>query len=171
MTEAPVTERPVTEAPATEEPATEAPATEAPATEEPATEAPATLESQPPSVDPASPPEQSLASGDFRYSIAGVSRGETIADLPDLAATGTGEWVVLSMTGQNASDTEQVFDMSQFQLYADGKEVQLDVGNAWVSGLLGFTPAYGNTDAILWAADEGHPVRPHLPRANGQPRN
>ena len=47
--------------------------------------------------------------------------------------------------------------MSQFQLYADGKEVQLDVGNAWVSGLLGFTPAYGNTDAILWAADEGHP--------------
>ena len=98
-----------------------------------------------------------MASGDFRYSIAGVSRGETIADLPDLAATGTGEWVVLSITGQNASDTEQVFDMSQFQLYADGKEVQLDVGNAWVSGLLGFTPAYGNTDAILWAADEGHP--------------
>jgi micrococcal nuclease len=147
----------VTEEPVTEEPATEAPATEAPVTEEPATEAPATLESQPPSVDPASPPEQALASGGFRYAIAGASRGETIADLPDLAATGTGEWVVLSMTGQNASDTEQVFDMSQFQLYADGKEVQLDVGNAWVSGLLGFTPAYGNTDAILWAADEGHP--------------
>ncbi|MDQ3654162.1 MAG: thermonuclease family protein [Chloroflexota bacterium] len=47
--------------------------------------------------------------------------------------------------------------MGDFKLYADGEEVLVDVGNAWVSGLLGHTPSYGNTDAILWAADEGHP--------------
>jgi hypothetical protein len=28
--------------------------------------------------------------------------------------------------------------------------------NGWVSSQLGQTPAYGNTDAILWASGEGH---------------
>lgn len=180
--EAPATDEPVTETPGTEIPPTEAPTTEAPATalpteipgrqdptetatpaEEP-TEVPVTaestasLESQPPSVDPGSTPEQALASDGFRYATTGAARGETIAALPDLNAVGIyGEWVVLSMYGENWSDTEQVFDMSEFKLYADGEEVLVDVGNAWVSGLLGYTPAYGNTDAILWAPGEGHP--------------
>ena len=77
--------------------------------------------------------------------------------MPDLQAVGGyGEWVVVTMYGENTSGTEQVFDMSQFRVVADGREFQLDVGNAWVGGLLGFTPAYGNTDAILWASGEGH---------------
>ncbi len=97
-----------------------------------------------------------MVSGQFRYTVTGVSRGETIAELPDLAPVETGEWVVLTVAGQNVSDEQQVFDMSQFQLHADGQEVLLDVGNGWVSGLLGQTPAYGNTDAILWASGEGH---------------
>jgi endonuclease YncB( thermonuclease family) len=169
-TQEPVTEEPTrepTEIPATEEPTeepTEIPATEEPATEEP-TEIPvtetastpeATLESQPPSVNPDVPPGQEVVSGQFRYTVTGVSRGETIEQLPDLAPVETGEWVVLTVDGQNLSGEEQVFDMSQFRLYADGQEVLLDVGNAWVSGLLGQTPAYGNTDAILWASGEGH---------------
>lgn len=185
--ETPPTEQPATELPATEPPATEptipetvtvdpsAPtevpgrqdATETAPTPEPtaaptiapASEVPTpTLEPQPASVDPGSTPEQALASGAFRYSITGAARGETLADLPEVNAVGGyGEWIVLSMYGQNWSDAEQVFDISEFRLYADGQEVLLDVGNAWVSGLLGQTPAYGNTDAILWAADEGHP--------------
>jgi endonuclease YncB( thermonuclease family) len=184
VTDTPATEAPVTESPATDVPATETPVpgepTEVPGRQDPTVTAEATvdavpteeqpttasvteepvamLESQPASVDAGSTPEQALASGEFRYSITGASRGETVPEIPDLNAVGTyGEWVVLSMYGQNWSDTEQVFDMSEFRLYADGEEVLLDVGNAWVSGLLGHTPAYGNTDAILWAADEGHP--------------
>jgi len=185
-TQEPATEVPVTEAPATEQPATEVPVTEVPVTETPVpgepTEVPgrqdptetvtpdeeppavpvteepeATLESQPASVDAGSTPEQALASGAFRYSIMGAARGETLPELPEVNAVGGyGEWVVLSMYGQNWSDAEQVFDMSEFRLYADGEEVLVDVGNAWGSGLLGHTPAYGNTDAILWAAGEGH---------------
>ena len=183
-TEAPATESPSTEAPATEAPATEVPATEIPATEMPSTEAPgtveptevpgrqdetptvaapteeptpeATLESQPPSVNPSDPPAQEVTSGAFRYAITGADRGETIAALPNLAPVETGEWIVLSLSGENIAATEQVFDMSQFRLYADGQEVLLDVGNGWVSSQLGQTPAYGNTDAILWAGGEGH---------------
>lgn len=179
-TEEPVTEEPVeTEVPATEEPVeTEVPATETPETpvatevpgredgtppeetEVPATEEPvtpeATLESQPASVNPDVPPAQEVTNGAFRYAITGASHGETIAALPDLAPVETGEWVVLSLNGQNTAANEQVFDMSQFRLYADGQEVLLDVGNAWVSSLLGQMPAYGNTDAILWASGEGH---------------
>ncbi|MBA2776496.1 MAG: thermonuclease family protein, partial [Chloroflexia bacterium] len=117
----------------------------------------ATLESQPASVNPGTTPEQSLASGTFRYTITGASRGETVPELPEINSVGGyGEWVVLSVYGENWSDTEQVFDMSEFQLFADGEEILIDVGNEWVGGLLGYTPAYGNTDAILWAADEGH---------------
>ncbi len=107
-------------------------------------------------MNPDIPPAQEVTSGAFRYAITGASRGETIEALPNLAPVETGEWVVLSLTGQNTADSEQVFDMSQFRLYADGQEVLLDVGNGWVSGLLGQTPAYGNTDAILWAGGEGH---------------
>ena len=182
-TEVPATEAPTTELPATDLPATETPVpgepTEVPGRQEPtatavpeeATEVPdesivvpasdepdPTLESQPASVDTGSTPEQALASGAFRYSITGAARGETVSELPDLASVGGyGEWVVLSMYGENWSDSQQVFDVSEFRLYADGEEMLVDVGNSWVSGLLGHTPAYGNTDAILWAADEGHP--------------
>ena len=153
-TEPPATEGP-TEVPGRQDP-TESVVTEEPA-DGPATEVPvATLESQPPSVDPGATPEQSLASGTFRFTITGASRGDTIQDLPEINAVDTGEWVVLSMYGENRGDSEQVFDMGEFQLSADGEEVLLDVGNEWVGGLLGYTPAYGNTDAILWAADEGH---------------
>ena len=181
-TEVPATEQPTEAAPtdaSTEVPSTEGPTevpgrqdsteaastvapTEVPATEQPtdvpSTEAPvATLESQPASVNPGTTPEQSLASGTFRYTITGASRGETVPELPEINSVGGyGEWVVLSVYGENWSDTEQVFDMSEFQLFADGEEILIDVGNEWVGGLLGYTPAYGNTDAILWAADEGH---------------
>ena len=184
-TEAPATEEPTdvpaTEAPApeepTDEPATETPAAEVPATQvpetvepatptvEPATETPApttaptdeaTLESQSPSVAEGSPPAQEVANGSFRYSITGVSQGAMIADVPELAATSTGEWVVVTLSGENWSSTQQVFDMSQFRLYADGQETLLDVGTQWVASQLGAMPAYGNTDSILWAADESH---------------
>lgn len=69
-----------------------------------------------------------------------------------------GEWVVLSLYGENWSGGEQVFDMSQFVLLADGEDIPLDVGNSWVASQLGFTPAYGNTDAVLWASGEEHPI-------------
>lgn len=141
-----------TEVPAETPTATAAP-TEAPA-EEPTEPA---LESQPPSVDPGTPPAQSLADGSFRYAIEGAAIGDTIPELPEVNDVGAyGEWVVLSLYGENWTDAEQVFDMSQFRLYADGEEILLDVGNSWVSSQLGFSPAYGNTDAILWAPDEGH---------------
>jgi endonuclease YncB( thermonuclease family) len=185
-TEVPATEEP-TESPATEEPsetaeptATEVPGrqdgtptiapTEEPtaeATEEPTvepTEVPATatseatLESQPPSVEEGATPAQVLASDGFRYTVTGAARGTTIPDVPQLADAGTGEWVVVTLEGQNWNASEQVFDMSQFRLFADGQEVLLDVGTEWVGGQLGFTPAYGNTEAILWAADESHPL-------------
>jgi len=116
-----------------------------------------TLESQPPGFDPATPPAQAVGSGPFRFSIQGAAIGDTIEELPQVSDVGAyGEWVVLSVYGQNWSDSEQVFDMSEFTLLADGEEIPLDVGNGWVASQLGFTPAYDNTDAILWAAGEGH---------------
>jgi uncharacterized Rossmann fold enzyme len=124
-------------------------------TQEPTAEP--TLESQPPSVDPETPPAQSVASGPFRFSIEGAAVGDTIEELPEVSDVGSyGEWVVLSVHGENWSDTEQVFDMSQFTLLADGEEIPLDVGNSRIASQLGFTPAYGNTDSILWAAGEEH---------------
>jgi endonuclease YncB( thermonuclease family) len=56
------------------------------------------------------------------------------------------------------SSDVQVFDMSDFVLYADGQEVELDSGTGWVNGLVGNTPAYGATDAIQWAPGESHMV-------------
>ena len=116
-----------------------------------------TIEPQAPSVAPETTPEQAVVANGFRYTIEGAAVGETLSELPQINAVGGyGEWVVLSVYGQNLTGTEQVFDMGAFRLYADGQEVQVDVGNAWVNGLVGNTPAYGNTDAILWAAGEGH---------------
>lgn len=150
-----------TEAPtATAEPSATATedATETPAVE--GTQAPAptaTIEPQVPSVAPETTPEQAVVANGFRYTIEGASVGETVPELPQVNSVGGyGEWVVLSVYGQNVTGTEQVFDMSSFRLYADGQEVLVDVGNGWVNGLVGNTPAYGNTDAILWAAGEGH---------------
>ncbi|HEV2073410.1 MAG TPA: thermonuclease family protein, partial [Thermomicrobiales bacterium] len=116
-----------------------------------------TIESQEPSVLPETTPEQAVVSNGFRYTIEGASVGPTIRELPEINSVGGyGEWVVLSVYGQNLSDEAQVFDMANFRLIADGQEVQVDVGNAWVSGLAGNTPAYGNTDAIQWAPGEAH---------------
>lgn len=115
-----------------------------------------TLEPQAPSVDPSVTPEQQIADASFRYSIDGASLGESVPDLPQINTVTYGEWLVLSVTGQNTSDSNQVFDMSAFRLLADGEEIQVDVGNGWVSSLLGYTPAYGNTDSILWAPGESH---------------
>lgn len=67
-----------------------------------------------------------------------------------------GEWIVLVVSGQNWTAEEQAFDMRQFALIADGEEILLDVGNSWVATLLNQAPAYGNTDAILWAPGEQH---------------
>lgn len=151
-TEEPV-ETPVaepTEAP-TEEASTPEP------TEEPTVASEPTLEPQEPSVLPETTPEQAVVADGFRYTLEGASIGDTVAELPEINSVGGyGEWVVLSVYGQNMSNEAQVFDMGSFKLYADGQEILVDVGNAWVSGLLGNTPAYGNTDAIQWAAGESH---------------
>ena len=174
---APATSEP-TDEPATSEPtATIAPTEEATAspsatattsvepTQTPTTEPTAgpsptpTLEPQPASVLPDSTPEQQVASDGFRFSIEGASFGESVPDLPQInAATGYGNWLVLRVRAENTSTGNQVFDMSQFRVFADGQEVQLDEGNAWVAGLLGMTPAYGPTDAILWAPGEAHDI-------------
>jgi len=116
-----------------------------------------TLESQPPSVDPETPPAQSLSDGAFRYSIEGAARGDTIPELPEVNDVGDyGEWVVISLYGENWTDDEREFDMSQFRLLANGEEILLDVGNDWVSSQLGLDPAYGNTDTVTWAPGESH---------------
>ncbi|HWV23073.1 MAG TPA: thermonuclease family protein, partial [Thermomicrobiales bacterium] len=116
-----------------------------------------TLEPQAPSVEPESTPQQAVVSNGFRYTVEGASIGETVPELPEINSVGGyGEWVVLNVFGQNMSIDQQVFDMSSFRLYADGEELLVDVGNAWVSGMLGNTPAYGNTDAIMWAPGESH---------------
>lgn len=115
-----------------------------------------TLEPQPPSFTPDETPAQQAVSGSFRYSIEGMERGYSLPDLPEIADVGYGEWVVIAMYGQNWSAKDQVFDMSRFTLVADGQEIKLDTGNAWVAGLLGLKPAYGNTDAVLFAPNEGH---------------
>jgi micrococcal nuclease len=115
-----------------------------------------TLEPQAPSVDPESPTEQQFADQGFRYSVNGAATGSSLDDLPEVAQVTYGEWVVLSVTGENWTGSEQVFDMSRFTLMADGEALQLDVGNSWIASLLDLTPSYGNTDAILWAPGEQH---------------
>lgn len=145
------TQTPVPTAVPTVVPTPTAVATEAPGAEP-------TAQPLPPSVDPGTPPAQSVATGPFRFSIQGAAGGDTIEELPQLTDVGSyGEWVVLSLYGENWSDSEQVFDMSQFTLIADGEEIPLDVGTSWVASQIGFTPAYGNTDAVSWDPDEGHP--------------
>lgn len=115
-----------------------------------------TLEPQPASFGPDQTPDQQAVSGSFRYSVQGMERGGTLPDLPEIANVGYGEWVVLAMYGQNWSAKDQVFDMGRFKLIADGQEIALDTGNAWVAGLLGFKPAFGNADSVLFAPNEGH---------------
>jgi len=115
-----------------------------------------TLEPQAPSVDPSVTPDQQIATTNFRFNVAGAEMGESIPDLPQINTVTYGQWLVLSVSGKNTSSTPQVFNMNDFKLLADGAEVQVDVGNSWVAGLLGYTPAYGNTDSILWAPGESH---------------
>lgn len=115
-----------------------------------------TLEPQAPSVNPDNPPAQVFADQGFRYSIEGAATGNSLEELPQVADVAYGEWVVLAVNGTNWTDSEQVFDMTRFTLMADGEPIQLDVGNSWVASLLNYTPAYGNTDAILWAPGEEH---------------
>jgi endonuclease YncB( thermonuclease family) len=164
-TEAP-TQEPTVEA--TEEPTVEAtvePTAEATeeadttpeATVEPTTEPTEEPQVQAPSVMPETTPEQAVVADGFRYTIEGAAVGETIPELPQVnSVAGYGTWVVLDVYGQNMSSDVQVFDMSRFVLWADGEEVLLDSGTAWVNGLLGNTPAYGPTDAIQWAPGESH---------------
>jgi endonuclease YncB( thermonuclease family) len=110
----------------------------------------------PPAFDPEATPSQALAAGSFRYTVEAAARGAQIGELPELADVPGGEWVVLAMYGQNWSDAEEVFDMADFTLLVDGQEIRVDSGNDWVAGLLGYSPAYGNDDAVLFAPDEGH---------------
>ena len=118
-----------------------------------------TLEPQPASVSPDSTPDQQVAADGFRFAVEGASFGESVPELPEInAATGYGNWLVLRLSAENTSTQNQVFDMSQFKVLADGQELTLDEGNAWVNSLLGITPAYGPTDAILWAPGESHDV-------------
>ncbi|MEJ7839534.1 MAG: thermonuclease family protein, partial [Thermomicrobiales bacterium] len=117
----------------------------------------AAIEPQAPSVDPSETPAQETVSGPFRIALEGAAAGEDVTTaLPEIQPVTYGEWVVLSVYAVNESDTEQVFDMSQFSLLADGEVILLDTGSGWVNGLLGNTPAYSNTDSVLWAAGEGH---------------
>jgi endonuclease YncB( thermonuclease family) len=115
-----------------------------------------TIVPQAPSVDPSVTPDQQIATANFRFNIAGAEIGESIPDLPEINAVTYGQWLVLSVSGKNTSGTAEVFDMNAFTLVADGADVQVDVGNAWVAGMLGYAPAYGNTDSILWAPGESH---------------
>jgi endonuclease YncB( thermonuclease family) len=153
------TEEPTTEP--TPEPTTDptVKATETPeATEEPA-ELPEQLPTQEPSVQPETTPEQAVVANGFRYTVEGASVGESVPELPEInSVAGYGQWVVLNVYGQNMSGDVQVFDMSKFVLIADGEEIPLDSGTAWVNGLVGNTPAYGPTDAIQWAPGESHSV-------------
>lgn len=137
---------------ATTEPTATATATEGPAPTP-------TLTPQPPSVEEGTPPDQQVAADGLRYSLEGASFGESVPELPQInAATGYGNWLVLRMSVENTTGTNQVFDMSTIKLYADGQEVLLDEGTSWVNQLLGITPAYGNTESILWAPGESHDV-------------
>ena len=147
-TEAP-TEVPATPTLAPTEP-TEAPAPTGEAVTEP------TLESQPASVNPEEPPAQEFAQSGIRYSVEGASSGSSVPELPEINAVTYGEWIVLAVEGQNLTDENQVFDMREFSLIADGEEILVDVGNSWVGSMLGYSPAYSNTDAILWAPGEEH---------------
>jgi endonuclease YncB( thermonuclease family) len=122
--------------------------------EEPVTEP--TLESQPPSVNPEEPPAQEFVQSGIRYSVEGASTGGSVPELPEINAVTYGEWIVLAVDGQNLTGENQVFDMREFTLIADGEPIQVDVGNSWVASMLGYSPAYGNTDAILWAPGEEH---------------
>lgn len=116
-----------------------------------------TLEPQEPSVNPDNPPAQQFVDQGFRYSVDGAATGSSLPELPEVAEVSYGEWVVLSVSATNWTDEQQVFDMSRFSLIADGGEpIQIDVGNSWIASLLNYTPAYGNTDAILWAPGEEH---------------
>jgi endonuclease YncB( thermonuclease family) len=133
---------------------TEAPEPTIAPTGEAATEP--TLESQPPSVNPEEPPAQEFVQSGIRYSVEGASTGSSVPELPEINAVTYGEWIVLSVEGQNLTDENQVFDMREFTLIADGEPIQVDVGNSWVASMLGYAPAYGNTDAILWAPGEEH---------------
>jgi endonuclease YncB( thermonuclease family) len=156
-TEIPVTETVApTEEPVigTPEPTTAPEATQAPETPAP-TEAP-TLEPQAPSVTEEQPATQQFVDEGIRYSVEGASTGSSVPELPQIAEISYGDWIVLAIEGQNWTDSEQVFDMREFALIADGEEIQVDVGNSWVASMLGYTPAYGNTDAILWAPGEEH---------------
>ena len=146
-----------TPAPTATDTATATPAPSQPPAQTPTVVPETVLESQPPSVDPETPPAQSLGDGAFRYAIEGAARGDTIEELPDVNDVGDyGEWVVISLYGENWTASEREFDMSQFRLVADGKEILLDVGNGWVSSQLGLDPAYGNTDTVSLAPGEGH---------------
>lgn len=152
------TEEPTTEP--TSEPTT-APTEEATgeATEEPVETAAPTAETQEPSVLPETTPEQAVVAEGFRYTIEGASVGATVPELPEInSVEGYGQWVLLNVYAQNMSGEKQVFEMSDFVLYADGQDVQLDSGTAWVNGLAGNVPAYGPTDAIQWAPGESHRV-------------
>ncbi len=120
-----------------------------------ATEAP-TLEPQAASVTEEQPATQQFVDEGIRYSVEGASTGSSVPELPEIAEISYGDWIVLAVDGQNWTADEQVFDMREFALIADGEEIQLDVGNSWVASMLGYTPAYGNTDAILWAPGEEH---------------
>lgn len=151
-TEAP-TEVPATPTLAPTEPTEEPEPTIAP-TGEAVTEP--TLESQPASVNPEEPPAQEFVQSGIRYSVNGASSGSSVPELPEINAVTYGEWIVLSVEGQNLTDENQVFDMREFSLIADGEEILVDVGNSWVGSMLGYSPAYSNTDAILWAPGEGH---------------
>jgi endonuclease YncB( thermonuclease family) len=115
-----------------------------------------TIVPQAPSVDPSVTPDQQIATANFRFSVAGAEIGESIPDLPEINAVTYGQWLVLSVNGTNTSGTDEVFDMNAFTLVADGSDVQVDVGNAWIAGMLGYSPAYGNTDSIIWAPGESH---------------
>ncbi len=120
------------------------------------TPAPPTLEPQRASVNPESPPAQVFVDQGFRYSVEGASTGSSLPELPEVAEITYGEWMVLAVNGQNWTDSQQVFDMNRFTLIADGESIQMDVGNSWIASQLNYTPAYGNTDAILWAPGEEH---------------
>ena len=110
---------------------------------------------QPASVADGTVPNQEFQQGGIRYSIDAINTGAAIDALPEINVI-DGTWVVITLTGANTGSADQLFDMNGFVLMADGNAIPLDLGTAWVNGLLGNDPAYGNADTSTWAPGEQH---------------
>jgi endonuclease YncB( thermonuclease family) len=104
---------------------------------------------QEPSVALGELPDQTLVSGQFRFTINVAKRGATLPDF-GLADTGQGDWVALIVTVENVSDKAANLTMADVTLRpgATSKPVALDTGTDVIAGIVGLDPAFGSTDVV-----------------------